>query len=135
MIAYDGQKLELRSELVNERNSDFSPNLGGMTVGLLLALLGFLVVLPLADYLGHRVLQSEAVFAFLAIGWMAFFGVPILFLRYPFGWPSFEAARNQKFDNLRHKSSWLRNAKEAAKFSFHRLDVCTRNLRPRGEKA
>jgi len=27
MIAYDGQKLELRSELVNERNSDFSPTI------------------------------------------------------------------------------------------------------------
>jgi hypothetical protein len=36
---------------------------------LLFAVLGFLLVLPLADYLGHRVLQSEAVFASLAIGW------------------------------------------------------------------
>lgn len=32
---------------------------------LLVAVLGFLVVLPLADYMGHRVLDSEAVFASL----------------------------------------------------------------------
>jgi hypothetical protein len=42
---------------------------------LLFAVLGFFIVLPLADYLGHRVLQSEAVYASLAIGWMAVVGV------------------------------------------------------------
>ena len=46
------------------------------------AVLGFLIVLPLADYLGYRVLQSEAVFASLAIGWMGFFGVSAIRLMY-----------------------------------------------------
>jgi len=42
---------------------------------LLCAGLGFLVVLPLVDYLGHGVLQSEAVFASLAFVWMVVFVV------------------------------------------------------------